>query len=64
MSILALLIWIVVLGVVGYLVVNYVPMAPPFPNLVIVVLVLIALLLIAHAFGLFDSLNQPVPRVR
>ena len=64
MTILALLFWLIVLGVGGYLIVRFIPMAEPFPKLVMLVLVIIAVLLIAQAFGLFDALRQPVPKLK
>lgn len=64
MTIIALILWLVILGVVCWLVTTYIPMAEPFPRLIIFAGVVIAILLIAHAFGLFDALSTPVPKIR
>jgi hypothetical protein len=41
-----------------------VPMPDPFPKIVIAVGIVLAVLLVLRAFGLWDVLDQPVPRVR
>jgi len=63
MPILHLLIWVALLGLAAWFIVTIVPMPAPFPNLVIGVAVLIAVLLILSAFGLLEDLGR-VPRLR
>jgi hypothetical protein len=64
MSIVALFVFICVIGVVCWLITTYVPMPEPFPKLIILAGVLIVILLLLQAFGLLGSLNAPVPHIR
>lgn len=57
----ALIIWIVVIGIIAWLINSYVPIPQPFKTLINIVLIVIALLLILNAFGLTDG---GLPHVR
>lgn len=56
-----LLIVIVILGVILYLIENYVPMSPPIKTLLRVVVVLIIVLWLLQVLGVYDL---PVTRLR
>ncbi len=63
MSILTILLVIVVVGVVLWAINQYVPMAPPIKNLLNIVIILILVVWLLSAFGLFDVLGRAtVPR--
>ena len=64
MSIIALIIWLLVLGFAAYLIQAYAPMEIWIKRILIGALVLIALLITLHAFGIIPALNQSVPQVR
>lgn len=64
MSIIALIVWLVVIGVVAWLITTYIPMPQPFKTILMIVLVVVALLLVLSAFGLIGGLSTDVPRVR
>ena len=64
MSILALLFWIVLIGVGTYLVNLHVPMEGWIKTVFNVVVVIVVILLLLHAFGGADFLSSPIPRVR
>jgi uncharacterized membrane protein len=55
MSIIALLVVLVVIGVMLWLVNTYVPMAPPFKTIVNVVVVLAVCIWLLESFGLLHS---------
>ena len=55
-----LLVLLIVVGVVLYLINNYVPMAAPIKTIINVVVVLVVCLYLLSAFGLVD---MPVPRL-
>lgn len=57
----ALIVWIVVIGVIAWLINSYVPIPQPFKTLINIVLIVVALLLILNAFGLTSG---GLPRVR
>jgi tetrahydromethanopterin S-methyltransferase subunit C len=64
MTIFGLLGILVVLGLAVWLITSFVPMAPQFKTLILVVGLLIAVLFILSAFGILGALNAPVPQVR
>jgi hypothetical protein len=57
----ALIIWLIVIGIAAWLVNSYIPLPQPFKTLVNIGFVLLALFVIVNAFGL---LNSGLPRVR
>jgi hypothetical protein len=63
MTLLGLLIFLVVVGVVLYLINSYIPMAPAIKNLINVVVVIIVILYVLQALGLLPFLDRPLPRV-
>lgn len=64
MTIIGLVIWILILGVIAYLVRAYAPIPEGFKKLIYVVLIVIAILITLQAFGLLGDLNATVPRLR
>jgi Co/Zn/Cd efflux system component len=65
MSLLALFLIIVVVGVVVYCIHRFIPMAPPFKNIITIVAVIVVALLVLSAFGVLDAIRDvPVPRVK
>jgi len=60
MSLLTLILLIVVLGFVMYLINRHVPMEPMIKNVLNIVVVIVLVLWLLRASGLFSSLNQPV----
>jgi len=65
MTILGLILSLVIIGLVVWLLVKYVPMVESIRSIVIIVAVLICLLIVLQAFGLLGAgvLTAPVPRV-
>jgi len=63
MSIIALLVWIAILGFVVFLTYKYLPIPAGFKTLIYVVSIVIALLITLHAFGLFADLHASVPHL-
>lgn len=59
-----MVVWIVILGVVCWLVNAYAPMGPGWKKLVTVILIVCACLITLHAFGLLGDLNATVPKLR
>lgn len=65
MSIVALFLLIVLLGLFVWLLTTFIPMPQQFKTLLLVVAIIIALLLVLQAFGLLSGLGGvQVPRVR
>lgn len=58
MSILAVILVIVLVGVLLWAVNTYVPMAPPIKNLLNIVAVLLLVVWLLGVFGLFDTLGS------
>lgn len=54
MSIITLLIFLVICGVVLYLVETYIPMSPPIKIVLRVVVILVLCLVLLSAFGIID----------
>jgi hypothetical protein len=55
----SLLVWIVIVGVILYLVNTYVPMAQPIKTILNIVVIVALCLYLLSAFGLLD---MPMPR--
>lgn len=64
MTIVGLILILVILGLVCWLLVRYIPMVEPIRSIVVIVFVLVALLLVLQAFGLMGALDTPVPHIR
>jgi hypothetical protein len=60
MNLIQLLVIVVVIGVVLYLINNFVPMQPPWKTILNVVVVLIFVIWLLSAVGLLGPLNQPL----
>lgn len=60
MSIVTLLLFIVILGVIAYFVEAYIPMSEPFKMLFRVIVVIVVILLLLNAFGI---VGPTVPRL-
>ena len=60
MDLIQLLVVLVVVGVVLWLINNYVPLQPPFKTVINVIVILILCLWLLRAFGLFSG--SPVVR--
>lgn len=58
MPLVSLIVLLVVLGLVMYLVNNYIPMDPPFKMVLNVVIVLALILWLLGAFGLLGSIGD------
>lgn len=56
-----LIIWLALIGLIVYLVTNYIPMAQPFKIAIYVVAAICVIFLLMSAFGLSDI---PVPQLR
>lgn len=52
MPLIALLVWVAIIGLVVWLLVTYVPMPPPFKTLLIVLAVLVVALWILSSLGI------------
>jgi hypothetical protein len=57
----SLIIWIAILGLIVYAVTTFIPMAPPFKNLIYIIAGICCLLILLNAFGLGDA---GLPRLR
>lgn len=55
---------IIVVGVLVWLACRFIPMQPPFQQLLIGVAVIFVVLYLLQAFGVLHLINQPVPQVR
>jgi len=64
MTLLGLLVFLCVVGVVLWVINTYVPMAPAIKNLINVVVVIIAILYVLQALGLLPFLDRPLPQMR
>lgn len=60
MTILGLIVFLVIIGVVLWLINTYVPMQQGIKNVLNIAVVIIVVLYLLRAFGLLGSLNQPV----
>jgi hypothetical protein len=63
MTILSLVLWLLVLGVIVYLVYRYAPVPAGFKTLIYVVVMAIAVLIVLRAFGLMPDLDATVPKI-
>lgn len=59
----SLLVWIVVIGLIDYLIFKYTPIPAPFKTIVLVVSVIFCIVLSLNAFGI-NPFALPSPRVR
>jgi hypothetical protein len=64
MTILSLILWILVLGVIVYLVYRFAPIPAGFKTAVYVICMAIAVLITLRAFGIMPDLDATVPRVK
>ncbi len=64
MSILGLVLFIVILGIVAWLINTYLPLPAPFKTIILVILIVVAVVVTLNAFGLLGSLNTAVPHLR
>ena len=64
MTIIALLFWIALIGVIAWLLVTYIPMVQPIKTVIVIVAVICVVLIAAHAFGIVGDFNVQVPKVR
>lgn len=64
MTIVSLIVWLLILGVVGWAIQTYAPMETRIKNILIWVLVIIAVVIVLYAFGILPIGNQQVPRLR
>lgn len=62
MTILGLLIFLIVVGIVLYVVNVYIPMDSKIKSILNIAVVLIVILILLQAFGLLGELNRPLPR--
>ena len=64
MSIIGLLVFIALVGLVAWLLIRLIPMPAEIQKIIVVVAVVIALLIVLDAFGLLGSIqNVQVPRI-
>jgi cation transporter-like permease len=64
MSLVALVITLIVIGVLMWLVNAYIPMQPPFKQIVNVVVIIAVVLWLLYAFGVMGDIgNVQVPRL-
>lgn len=64
MTLIGLVVFIIVVGVLLWAVNTYIPMAPPIARILNVVVVLVLILIVLQAFGLLPFLDRPVPSLR
>jgi cytochrome c biogenesis protein CcdA len=64
MSLLGLFLVLILIGVVVYCIVRFIPMDPTIKNIVVIVAVIVCTLMALQAFGVLDALRGvQVPRV-
>lgn len=63
MSIIGLVVVIALLGVLAWIVYQAPMITPSFKTIIYVILVLVAILITASAFGVLGVLHQPVPKL-
>lgn len=65
MSLLALLIYLALIGFITWLIVTYIPLDPTIKKVITVAAIVGCIILCLYAFGLLGSLTStPVPRIR
>jgi integral membrane sensor domain MASE1 len=62
MGLITLILTLAVVGFILYLIITYIPMPPPFKQVIIVVIVIVLILWVAQQFGVIGSLNTPLLR--
>ena len=55
---------IIVIGVLLWLAIRFIPMEATFQRILIAVAVILVVLYLFNVFGVFALINQPVPRLR
>ena len=55
---------LIVIGVLLWLVTNYIPMQPIIQRILIAVVVICVVLWLLQVFGVLSMVNTPIPRVR
>ena len=64
MSIIALIIWLALLGVIVWAVTTYIPMPAGIAKVIVITAVVAAVFIVLKAFGVVDSLNLGnVPKI-
>ena len=64
MTIIALLVWVFILGLIVYLVYKYATIPAGFKALIYCICIVIAIIVTLSAFGLLHDLNAQVPKLR
>lgn len=64
MPLISVVVVLIVVGVLLWLVQQYIPLAPPFPQLITAVVVIACVLWLLSIFGVFAALPGPTVRVR
>lgn len=58
MSLIGIVIVLIVVGLLLWLALTYIPMARPFPQIITAVVVIVVVLWLLQAFGLLDSIRS------
>jgi len=64
MTIVTLVLWLLALGVAGWLINSYIPLQDGIKRILNIVLVVIAILIVLYAFGILPMGNKLVPQLR
>ncbi len=64
MTIIALVVTIVVIGLIAWLINTYLPIPQPYKNILNVVLIIIAIIVALNAFGIGLNLGGDVPHLK
>lgn len=60
----ALIVYIAILGLITYLIITYVPMPPVFKTAITILAIVLLVLILLNAFGLLGAIRDvPVPRI-
>jgi membrane protein DedA with SNARE-associated domain len=64
MTIVSLIVWLVVLGVVAWLINSFIPMEATIKRILNIVLIVIAIVIVLFAFGILPMGGQRVPQIQ
>ncbi len=64
MSLIFLIITLTFIGALLWIVITYIPMQPPFPKIIIGVVVICTFIWLLQVFGVINALDISVPKIR
>lgn len=64
MSILGFILLCVVLGLVVWLIRTYVPLPEPIQTIILVAVIIVLVIALLNALGIFSLMDTPIPRIK